>query len=282
MKKYLITGGEGFIGGHIVERVKGEAFDIKSGKDVLNLEDLEKAVAGCDGIFHCAAKISVPESFQMKDEYYRNNVLGTQAVVAAAKGAGVPVVFASSAAVYGNSVESVTEFSALVPLSPYAENKRDAEVLLADSGIPAVALRFFNVYGPKQSKEYAGVVTAFIHNALSGSDLVIYGDGSQVRDFVFIDDIVGANIAAMNFLHENPKSGYEVFNVATGVQTTIDQLAKMIIEITGSASKITYALPREGDIAFSAADVTAAKNTLSFEASVKLRDGLQKTIEAFK
>ncbi|MDQ2933205.1 MAG: NAD-dependent epimerase/dehydratase family protein [bacterium] len=278
MNTYLITGGEGFIGSKIVQKTKGKSFDIKSGLDVLDVDILQKETENITGIFHCAAKISVPESFQLQDEYFKTNVSGTKNIVETAEQKNCKIVFSSSAAVYGESSVKVSEDAVLNPMSPYAENKKDGEVLLRNSKIPHVALRYFNVFGPGQSKQYAGVITFFINSALKNEDLVIHGDGKQVRDFIYIDDIVQANVTAMNY----GNSEFEVFNIGTGVEKTILELAEIIIELTGSKSKIIYGEPRQGDIVYSQADISKVTKKLGWKSTVSLRDGLKQTIEYYK
>ena len=285
MQNYLITGGQGFIGGKIARETGGTSYDLKSELDILD-ENLLKhacpALAGRDlaieGIFHCAAKISVPESLLLPDEYHRTNVEGTQVVLKVAESIGAKIVFSSSAAVYGESSVEVDESAELVPKSPYAENKIDAEKLLENSSIPHVALRYFNVYGPGQSAQYAGVITNFIARAITGEDLVIYGDGEQVRDFVYVDDVVRANVLAMNYKNDS----FEIFNIGSGVETTIKDLAETIIKLTGSISQIRYEPARAGDIVYSQADVTKAKDILGWKPETALVDGLAKTIEYYK
>jgi UDP-glucose 4-epimerase len=287
MSQYLVTGGEGFIGSRIAKEVGAISYDIKSGKDILDETKLRTATTDCKGIFHCAAKISVPESIQKPNEYYTTNVTGTESVAKVAnatsnKGA-QKIVFSSSAAVYGETNSTVTETSPLNPKSPYAQNKIDGEnILMRSSGNPEspahIALRYFNVYGPGQSAQYAGVITFFITNALKGDDLVIYGDGNQVRDFIYIDDIVRANLAAMRYNN----TSFEIFNVGSGIETTINGLAHTIIRLTNSNSKIIYKDPRPGDIIYSNADVTKAERILGWRAEVSLEEGLRKTIEYYK
>lgn len=277
MQKYLITGGEGFIGSKITSKVNGTSYDIKSGFDILDKNKFAGAAANVDGIFHCAAKISVPESFQLRQDYNQVNVIGTRNVIEIAKQHNLKVVFSSSAAVYGDSSIRVSEESDLNPKSPYAENKKDAEKLLEVSGISCVILRYFNVYGPGQSQQYAGVITSFILKALRNEDLTINGDGKQVRDFVFIDDVVRANILAME--RKNPS--FEVFNIGSGTETSIEMLAKTIIKLTNSSSRIVYSPPRDGDIIYSQADVSKVNNILGWTAKQTLEDGLKQTIEYY-
>jgi UDP-glucose 4-epimerase len=230
-----------------------------------------------DGIFHCAAKISVPESFEKPDEYYLNNVEGTESVISVAQEGGKKVVFSSSAAVYGEADHLVQENDALRPQSPYAENKGEGEQMLLESGLPVCILRYFNVYGPGQSPAYAGVITAFIRSALNGDDLVIYGSGEQVRDFVYVDDVARANIVAM----ESVASG-KVFNIGSGTRTSIRELAEKVIQLTDSPSIIRHAEPRQGDIVYSQADISKAEKMLGWKAETSLSEGLKKTIEFYR
>lgn len=278
MSKYLVTGGEGFIGSHIVDHAGAHSHDLKSGKDILDEAGLMEAMPGREGIFHCAAKILVPESFDVPDEYYQVNVEGTASVIRAAESVGARIVFSSSAAVYGDSTSIVSETSPLSPKSPYAENKRDAEELLAESSIPHVALRYFNIYGPRQSTAYAAVIMTFIRKALANEDIVIDGDGSQVRDFVYVEDVAAANIAAM----KADIGSFQVFNIGSGVPTMIRDLAERIILLTDSSSKIVHGEPRIGDISYSLADITKAKTVLGWEPKVSLDEGLRRTIEYYR
>ncbi|MDB4992334.1 MAG: NDP-sugar dehydratase or epimerase [Parcubacteria group bacterium] len=281
MTSWLVTGGEGFIGGTIVRLSGATSYDLKSGENILDTEKLSSVCGDVNGIFHCAAKISVPESIERPDEYYLNNVEGTKSVIQAAKNAGaggIKSIFSSSAAVYGESNHPVKEEEVLSPLSPYAENKRDGEVLLRESGLPAVILRYFNVYGPGQSAAYAGVITAFIRAALKGDDLIINGDGEQVRDFIFVEDVARANIAAM----ESDIANGQTFNIGSGTKTSINELAEEILRLTNSTSKIIYAPARAGDIVYSQADVSKAKEILNWSADVGISEGLQRTIEFYK
>lgn len=261
-----------------MQKTDGISYDIKSGQDILDMDLLKKKVEKAAGIFHCAAKISIVESIKKPDEYYKTNVLGTENVIQAAERAGVKIVFSSSCSVYGDKDKVIQEASILNPKSPYAENKKDGEILLKNSRISHIALRYFNVYGPGQSKEYAGVITFFILNALKGEDLTIYGDGNQMRDFIYVDDVARANILAMNF--DNDK--FEVFNIGTGAPISINELAKKIIQLTNSPAKIIYKPALDGDIIYSNADAIKAKIILGWEPKISLEEGLQKTIEYYK
>jgi len=296
-QKYLVTGGEGFIGSKLVQKTSGLSFDIKSGYDILDTKKLQKEIASiastgdAGGIFHCAAKISVPESIQFPEEYYRTNVEGTRSVIKAAEAAKAvgeikaiqrvnqKIIFSSSAAVYGEVSLPVNESFTLNPKSPYGENKTEGEELLRKVlAPPSIVLRYQNVYGPGQSSEYAGVITIFILSALKGLDIVIFGDGGQVRDFVFVDDVVDANIAAMNYRNKS----FEIFNIGSGVGVSINKLAKTIIKLTNSSSRIVYKPARLGDIVFSQADISKAKNILGWAPKVSFEDGLRQTISYYR
>ncbi|MDB5190204.1 MAG: nucleoside-diphosphate sugar epimerase [Parcubacteria group bacterium] len=277
MKNFLVTGGEGFIGSRIVGLTEAQSYDLKSGSDILDTQKLTDACENMEGIFHCAAKISVPESIKKPDEYQLHNVEGTKSVIEVAENGRNKIVFSSSAAVYGESDHEAKETDSLHPMSPYAQNKADGEMLLKDSNVPNVILRYFNVYGPGQSAAYAGVITAFISAALKNEDLVLFGDGEQVRDFVYVDDVARANIAAM----ESDIGGAEVFNIGSGTKTSITELAQEIITLTGSSSNIRHEAPRLGDIVYSQADVSKASKLLGWRAEVSLENGLRKTIASF-
>ncbi|MDB5245030.1 MAG: NDP-sugar epimerase [Parcubacteria group bacterium] len=277
MKNFLVTGGEGFIGSRIVGLTEAQPYDLKSGSDILNTQKLFDVCEDVDGIFHCAAKISVPESIEKPDEYYLHNVEGTKSVIEVAEKGNRKIVFSSSAAVYGESDRVVSENDSLHPLSPYAQNKIDGEEMLRNSTTPNVILRYFNVYGPGQSAAYAGVITTFIRAALKNEDLILFGDGEQIRDFVYVDDVARANIAAM----ESDVGGAEIFNIGSGTKTSIIELAQEIIRFTGSSSSIRHEAPRSGDIVYSQADVSKAAELLGFRAEVSLEEGLRKTIASF-
>lgn len=263
MKKYLVTGGAGFIGSSIAKAIGAEVFDIAQGQDILNQTQLDEATKDVDGIFHCAAKISVPESFEKTDEYYTVNVRGTENVNATKK----KVVFSSSAAVYGTYNEKVREDVELKPESPYGQNKVDAEKILSTG--PNIALRYFNVYPSRE-----GVISKFIALAKENKDITLVGDGNQVRDFIFIDDIVAANIKAMEYQNKE----FEVFNIASGVGITMKELAEMIIRLSGSRSKIIHTPTRKGDVPFSIADISKAKEKLGWEPKIALEQGLKKLL----
>lgn len=278
MTDSLVTGGEGFIGSRILAETGAESFDLKSGQDILNQAQLARAVQGKKTIWHCAARISVPESVAKPEEYFQTNVAGTKSVISVAEGVGAKIIFSSSAAVYGEASYPVSEREKLNPTSPYAENKREAEKLLRQADLPSVILRYFNVYGPGQSDAYAGVVSIFIKRALRNEDLIICGNGEQVRDFVFISDVVRANILAQDYSGQNG----EIFNIASGTRTSVINLAKLIIELTKSKSEIIFQPARAGDIVYSQADVSKAREVLGWQAETSLEAGLRETIDSVR
>jgi UDP-glucose 4-epimerase len=302
-KTVLVTGGAGFIGSHLVEHFQGTAHvrvldNFRSGfrhnLDGLDCELIEgsvtdrkavrAAVAGVDYVFHLAAMISVPES--MSDPVACNviNAAGTLIVLQESANAGVgKLCLSSSAAIYGdNPTVPKTEDMLPEPKSPYAVTKLDGEYyckMFNDEGwLPTACMRYFNVFGPRQDpkSQYAAAVPIFIDKAIQGRPLTIFGDGEQTRDFVYVKDVVAANV----FLAEHPAlSG--VYNVAYGRRITVSDLAHRIIDLTGSQSTIEYGPQRPGDVKHSMAAVdklNAAGLTLTDNFSA----GLAETIGFFR
>ncbi len=301
--KALITGGAGFIGSHLVEKLVGKGWTVRvlddlsngrtanldstSGKfeflegSITDKSVVEKAVSGIDCIFHEAALVSVAESVTNPEKTREVNVEGTRNILEAALASGVSrVVFASSAAVYGDANPPIPEDAALNPLSPYGESKAEGEKLMKEfsgKGLETVMLRYFNVYGPRQDPKspYSGVITRFINKMLAGENPAIYGDGNQTRDFIYVEDVMEANVLAAE------KSGIsgESFNIGTGLPVTVNQLEGLLSELTDYGGEPEYAEKREGDIYDSYADVSKAEKILGFKASVPFEEGLRKTIE---
>ena len=300
--RVLVTGGAGFIGSHIVEHFQGKADvrvldNLRSGYRK-NLEGLEhefiegsitdreivkKAVEGVDYIFHMAAMISVPESMEKPIECVDINCTGTLVVLEEAAKAGVKkMCFSSSAANYGdNPVVPKIETMLPEPKSPYAITKLDGEyycdMFSREGKIATGVMRYFNVFGPRQDpgSAYAAAVPIFIDKAAKGETITIFGDGEQTRDFIYVKDIVAANVfLAMN----DTEPGF--FNVAYGGRLTINDLAKKIIELTGSSSKIAYAEERAGDVKHSMASVDKLA-AAGFKPTSSFDEGLQATIEFF-
>ncbi len=299
----LVTGGAGFIGSHIVERLLSNNWDVVvlddlSGGKMENIAQflervefvkgsitdgkaVKKAIADVDYVFHEAAVVSVQASFLEPQKTMLVNVEGTKTLLDEALDAGVKrVIFASSAAVYGSAEPPIREDFELKPLSPYGESKVAGEQLMreyAKKGLETVSLRYFNVYGPRQnpSSQYSGVITRFVHKMLNGERPVIYGDGNQTRDFIFIEDVVSANILAA----KNKNAAGDVFNIGSGVPLTINQLVGILSELLNYDGDPEYTERREGDIYDSYADISKAQSLLGFKVTTSIEEGLKKTIE---
>ncbi len=306
MKKYLVTGGAGFIGSHISrtllengnkvrildnfssgkrENLKGQEVEIIEG-DLRDVSKVADAVKGMDIIFHEAAFVSVPESMEKPLECLDINVTGTSILFEAARKAGVKrVVVASSAAVYGDSeAYPLSEETPLRQLSPYATSKRIdekyAELFTQQFGLEVAALRYFNVYGPRQRPDsmYAAAVPIFIRCMLDNKPITIYGDGGQTRDLVNVRDVVQANLLAS----EHPAAPGRIFNVCTGVETRLLDLLDILYEIFPNAPKHVHAEPRAGDIYRSIGTPKKIVETLGFKPQVTLADGLYEAVESMR
>ena len=298
--RFLVTGGAGFIGSHIVEALLRRSHQVRildnfsTGKrenlpadqvnvevltgDVRESETVARAVAGMDGVFHEAALVSVPLSVKNPQDSFEINAKGTINVLDAARKAGVRrVVYASSAAVYGDQSQlPLTETAPLRPLSPYGLDKMYGEqagnlysTLYAQE---AVALRYFNVYGPRQDPKspYSGVISIFVDAIRSGRPPTIYGDGEQTRDFVYVADVVEANLKAMFARYE----GFKVFNVACGRQTSLNQLFTELQRLAGTALQPIYGPARAGDVRHSLADISLIQRELEYAPAFSLAEGL--------
>ena len=304
MKTILITGGAGFIGSHIAEQMQGRAHvrvldNFRTGYrrnlDGLDIELIEgsvldrgvlsRAMKGVDYVYHLAALVSVPESVAKPRECVELNVVGTLNVLDAASEAEVQkLFFASSAAVYGNN-PSVPKHELMMPepCSPYAVSKLDGEYYCqqyaADGRLNTVALRFFNVFGPRQDPQsaYAAAIPIFIKQAINDDTITIYGDGEQTRDFIYVKDLVAACI----FVTETASvSG--VFNAGYGEQITINRLAERIIALAASESQIRHQESRPGDIRHSLANVNALKKVGFCRPWIGMERGLQETLSFFR
>jgi UDP-glucose 4-epimerase len=300
--RVLITGGAGFIGSHIVEHFQGVAGvrvldNLRTGfrhnlspfphefieASIIDRDAVRHAVQGVDFVFHLAAMISVPESMATPVECNEINTTGTLVLLEEAAKAGVKkLVFSTSAAIYGdNPVVPKVETMLPEPKSPYAVTKLDGEFyckMFADEGrLQTACLRYFNVFGPRQDpkSQYAAAVPIFIDRAVRNEPIVIYGDGEQTRDFIYVKDIVAANVF---FTTGSPATG--VFNIAYGQRITIKELAATICRLTGSRSEIIHAAERPGDVKHSLASVDKLR-AAGFVPSANFRDGLQATIKFF-
>ena len=301
--RVLVTGGAGFIGSHIVEFLQGRAEisvldNVRSGSwnnlddfqyvrikgSILDRDLVRQAMQDVDYVFHLAAMASVPESIENPVECTEINITGTLIVLEeAARAKAKRLIFSSSAAIYGDSeITPKIETMSPAPKSPYAATKLAGEVhcqRFADEGrLETVSLRYFNVFGPRQNpkSQYAAAVPAFIQRAIRNQPIVIFGDGGQTRDFVFVSDVVAANIFfAMR------SSAVGTFNVARGEGITINDLALAVRDLTGSSSEIKHTEERTGDVRESVAAADKLRSA-GFAPNWSLRDGLSVTIEFFK
>ena len=301
-----MTGGAGFIGSHLVDRLISEGYDVRviddlsTGKlgnisshigggrldfvkgDIRDVPLVRESLKGVGVVVHLAAQTSVPFSVLNPDLTFDINLLGTQNLLRSSVKEHVDrFVFASSCAVYGDpKVLPVVETCPTNPISPYAESKLLGERYCLgfndQQRLGCVVLRFLNVYGPRQGmNDYSGVITRFIEFSKQGVPLVIYGDGSATRDFVSVQDVVDAILST----RKNSGVEGEILNIGSGIPTSIFELAKMVIELSGVDLEICYEKSRAGDIAHSYADVSKARKFLDYEPKVSLRNGLSALIE---
>jgi UDP-glucose 4-epimerase len=298
MSTYLVTGGAGFIGSHLCEALvaRGDSVrvldDLSTGKranlpegvplivgDVADAAVVESALAGADGCFHLAAIASVERGVTDWLGTHRANLTGTITVFDAVRRAGtkLPVVYASSAAVYGDcETIPITEDAACRPLSAYGADKYACElharVASHVHGIPTAGLRFFNVYGPRQDPKspYSGVISIFSERISRGMPISIFGDGEQTRDFIYVADVVAALLAGMALRPADSLA----FNVCTGVATSVADLAWVIAEIAGTGLDVDRQPPRGGDIRHSLGDPGRARAALGLQSPTDLRSGL--------
>jgi UDP-glucose 4-epimerase len=301
--KVLVTGGAGFIGRHLVKYFQDKAEvcvidNLRSGfrhnleglpchlivGSILDRELVREAMQNVDHVFHVAAMVSVPESVQKPDECAEINAAGTLVVLEEAARAGVKkMVFSSSAAIYGdNPIIPKIETMPAEPKSPYATTKREGEYhcqRFADEGrLQTVSLRYFNVFGPHQNpkSQYAAAVPIFIERGIANQPITIFGDGGQTRDFIYVNDVVAANVF---FAMRSSVTG--VFNVACGRGHTIRDLALTIKRLTNSSSEITHAPERPGDVRHSVAGVDKIRSA-GFMPECNFSEGLSATIEFFQ
>ncbi|MEM3403435.1 MAG: SDR family NAD(P)-dependent oxidoreductase [Nitrososphaeria archaeon] len=303
MTRVLVTGGAGFIGGHLVERLLGLGYDVivvdnLSAGEKLNLSKvlqsvnfvqgdvrdkgvLKRVTKDVDYVAHLAALVSVSESMKFPNLYFDVNVNGTLALLNESSKAGVgKFVFVSSCAVYGNPISlPVSEGHPLNPISPYAESKLAAErhcrMYSQRKALKTTILRLFNVYGPRQGRnQYAGVITQFIRRVGQNQPPIIYGSGDQTRDFIYVGDVVEYIVRAL------VSEAEETYNIGSGKQTSINELAGLVTKIMGRPVVPLHLPPREGDIVHSCADISKAKKILSYAPQTTLEEGLRKTIHA--
>lgn len=294
----LVTGGAGFIGSRLVHRLTPDndvvVFDsLTTGTrdrlpesvslvegDIRDQEALEATVRDADVVFHQAALVSVGASVEDPSRSHDINVEGTLNVLEAARRHDARVVLASSAAIYGHpETIPVSETHSKEPTSPYGLDKlacdHYARLYHDLYELETVALRYFNVYGPGQTGgQYAGVMSVFIEQALASESLTVDGDGEQTRDFVFVDDVVEANLLAAQ-----TEAVGEAYNVGTGSSISIRELAELVRDLGDSGADIVHRDPRPGDIEHSEADISQARETLGYEPTVSISEGLERTIE---
>lgn len=308
--KYLVTGGAGFIGSNIVEKLlksgnfvrvvdnfstgrKENIRDFLSHKnfellkaDISNLENCRKAVEGVDFILHQAAINSVPRSIDNPLAPNKANIVGTLNLLVAAKEYGKikKFVYASSSSVYGDSIKlPKCEDDPINPISPYSLTKfsgeRYCQLFYKYYNLPTICLRYFNVFGPRQNphSEYSAVIPKFIKSILNNERPIIHGDGNQTRDFTFIDNVVGANLLAVK-----SKISGEVINIACGRQISLNNLLESINDLTGKKIIPIYSDSRRGDVRNTIADISKAQKMLNYKPKAELEYELKKTIEWFK
>lgn len=308
MSVYLVTGAAGFIGSHIAEEL------ITRGDEVVILDDLSAGTrnnintratfingsildtalitATCrkyqfEGIFHLAAVASVKKSIEKPLYVHNVNTTGTVNILEAARTFDInKVVLSASAAAYGDAPEFPKQESMKTsPLSPYATSKIAAELYLKNYsdlyGMHNTALRYFNVFGPRQDPngEYAAVISKFAEHITKKEPITIYGDGKQTRDFVFVKDVVLANLLAMD---SSDAKTADLFNIGTGLQTSLNDLAEMMMDAVGYRVPVNYQPVRDGDIRFSYADISKAQKILKYSPQYTLRNGLKLTLDSFK
>ena len=301
--KYIVTGGAGFIGSNIVKKLvargdnvtvidnlnTGKEENLISVKDkivffndnILNLDLLEKQTQNIDGIFHQAALASVQDSFSKPEEYQSVNVNGTENILKLAKKNNFKVVYASSSSVYGNPEKiPIKESDSKNPINPYAETKLEKERLAikySEMGVKVIGLRYFNVFGKGQSKEYAGVLKLFLERIRDKLPPKINGDGTQFRDFVYVEDVADANILSMD-----SEVNHEFFNVGTNTSITILDLAKTIIKSSGLHIEPIFGPALKGDVQRTVANIDLIQDKIGWKPTIFLEKWIEEIISMKK
>lgn len=307
MATYLVTGGAGFIGSHIASRLVRDGHTVRvldnlsTGRrenlidlagqiefmdgDITNSKSLERSLDGVDVVFHQAALASVPRSIEKPLETHNACATGTLMLLDAANRAGVRrVVYAASSSAYGDQPE-MPKHESQVPavLSPYAASKLAGELYLRAFAncydIETVALRYFNVFGPRQDPDspYSAVIPLFVKALMAGEQPTIFGDGEQSRDFTYVDNVVEANILAA---HADGVSG-NVYNVACGKSYSLIEMLRTLCQLMECSFDPEFAEPRAGDVKHSWADISAAERDLGYEVKIDFHEGLRRTVEAY-
>ena len=301
--KYVVTGGAGFIGSHLTEQLvkKGDIVtvidNLNTGKEknlelvkekiefvkgsILDTKLLEEITKNVDGVFHQAALASVQDSFTKPEEYFKVNVEGTENILKLAEKKGFKVVYASSSSVYGNPKQiPIKETDERNPFNPYAETKlKDEELAInySKKNVRVIGLRYFNVFGIGQSKEYAGVIKLFLERIRDGLPPRVNGDGKQFRDFVHVSDVVNANIMSME-----SNISHDFYNVGTNSSITILELAELIIKISKLDIKPMFGPALKGDVDKTMANIELIKEKIGWTPSLFLEDWLQEIISLNK
>ena len=294
--KFGVTGGAGFIGNNIVRLLLKQGHQVKvidnlhTGKmenlsnirdkiefeniDIRDFKNLSSALKNVDGVFHEAALTIVQESFEKEKEYHDVNVVGTENIFKIAKENDFKVVYASSSSIYGNTISvPIKEDFPRNPINPYGKTKLEDELLAeqySSEGVKIIGLRYFNVYGIGQTGTYAGVITKFLNRLKKSESPIIFGDGSQIRDFVYVGDVALANLSAMN---SNTDTGF--FNIGTGKGVSIFELAEKMISLFRLDLKPIFDKPLEGDVKKSIASLFLTKSKLNWNYKTKLEEGLK-------
>ena len=297
---FVVTGGAGFIGNHltrhlieknyqvtVIDNVSIETLEnfgdlekkVEFQKiNILHFEDLRKVFRNVDGVFHQAALTDVQESFRKPNVYYDINVRGTENILKIAEEFNFKVIFASSASVYGNPKKiPIKETADRKPLNPYGITKLECEKLAekySKRGNQVITLRYFNVFGKAQTGSYTGVITRFLENIKNKVAPEIFGDGSQTRDFIYVDDILSANLSAMK-----SDIGNGFFNIGTGIKTSIKGLANLMIKLSDYSLEPIFTKLVGGDIKESQADISLANQLLNWKPKISLREGLINLLE---
>ena len=298
--RFVVTGGAGFVGSHLVKLLVKNGHEITvidnlhTGKkenldevkdkieflniDIQDYDSMEKNMKDIDGVFHQAALTVVQDSFTRPEEYFDVNVHGTENIFRLANENKFKVVYASSSSVYGHKLETpITEDAERSPINPYGKTKLEAEHLAekySKLNTEIIGLRYFNIFGKGQTLDYAGVITKFLHRINEGKAPIVFGNGSQIRDFIHVSDVAKANLMAMNSNCSNL-----IVNIATGNTTSILELANMMINASGLKMDPIFAEALEGDIEKSHADISQAKEYFNWEPKIELRDWLTEILK---